>query len=188
MPRQPQPAPGYATDVSDLVHDLAMALVDQVTAHKQAAGPPWRSTHLTQRQAVARTDQYDTPQPSPEVARYLEQLPKGQLVQAALEAVRLRKRALASGQWAPSAGHPLAVSGAAGMAYGAPEPIPGLHNALAQHGRAPNAPLPVRELIGGQRVPAGAAAMSRQITAPGLPPTPPTPQELQRGSVVPGPA
>lgn len=146
---------GYAGNIEELVSELAAVLVDQRNAHAAEAGPPWRSKRLTQREALTRMDQWD--QPTPSIVKFAGNLSDGQLAAAALEAVKLRAKAMAAGEWSPPAtaavppqGAALALQAAAGEA----KPF-----------KAPSTPPPTREIVGGQRVLEGAAQLERHLAA-----------------------
>lgn len=99
-PRAASPT-GYVPEMESLVKDLAAAAKEQLDETNRAAGAPWRSSRLTEQQALQKMDEWDYVPPAPEVQKAAAALNKGEAVRASLDAVKRRQRAMERGEWHP---------------------------------------------------------------------------------------
>ena len=113
------PVDGWIEHVDEQAKLAAQTLLEQRQALVQAAGPPWRRQHLTEQQALAKIQEYNTP--TPQLLDRLRQVPDRELVASALDAVKRVTKAEKSGAALPTLG---TTSPAMGGAIGGGGAVP----------------------------------------------------------------
>ena len=116
----PRPTKGALSQMAAQHKTVAQYLVQQVTQERAALGAPYQSSHLSEREAVQRWLEWH--QGGPIVEKAASSLSKADLLAAALDAVKLGKRAEADGITPPPVPPPAPVAPAPAVPMPAPAP------------------------------------------------------------------